>query len=222
MTPFFTALALSNLGQLAVERGEADEARGWFIEALALSRQAGDGWLIADALAGLAAAATLRNLPSLAARWLGAAHAYFAAIGTTDAAHHRLFARTESTVRASLSAADFAVAWTGGEELSLDQAVIEATDPTVLTSPALQPASTGGRHAGSAYNLTVRELEVLRLLVAGQSNPQIAEALFISPRTATTHVTNILTKLGVPSRTAAATAALAAGLVTLGPATRSD
>jgi predicted ATPase/DNA-binding CsgD family transcriptional regulator len=212
---FLTALALGNLGQLAVERGEADEARAWFLEALTLSRQANDGWMVADALVGLAAAATLRNQPSLAARWLGAAHAYFVAIGATGAAHHRLFARTESTVRASLSAADFTAAWNYGGELSLDQAVLEAIDPTVLSAPALQPAPTGGRRAGSAYNLTERELEVLRLLVAGQSNPQIAETLFISPRTATTHVTNILAKLGVPSRTAAATAALASGLVPL-------
>jgi predicted ATPase/DNA-binding CsgD family transcriptional regulator len=212
---FLTALALSNLGQLAVERGEADEARGWFLEALALARRADNGWLIADALTGLAAAVALRDQPALAARWLGAVHACLAAIGTTDAAHHGLFARTESTVRARLSVADFTAAWTAGEQLSLDRAVREATDPAVMTSPALPGGPAGGRRAGSGYNLTEREVEVLRLLVAGQSNPQIAEALYISPRTATTHVTNILTKLGVSTRTAAATTALAAGLVTL-------
>jgi DNA-binding NarL/FixJ family response regulator len=61
--------------------------------------------------------------------------------------------------------------------------------------------------------LTPREVEVLRLLVAGQSNPQIAESLFISPRTATTHVTNILAKLGVDSRTEAAAHAVRDGLI---------
>jgi tetratricopeptide (TPR) repeat protein len=111
---FLTALALSNLGQLAVERGEGDEARGWFLEALALSRQAGDGWMIADALAGLAAVATLWHQPTLAARSLGAAQAYFTAIGATEAAHHRLFTRTESSVRSSLSAAEFTAAWAAG------------------------------------------------------------------------------------------------------------
>jgi DNA-binding NarL/FixJ family response regulator len=61
--------------------------------------------------------------------------------------------------------------------------------------------------------LTPRELDVLRLLIDGQSNPQIAEALFISPRTATTHVTNILAKLGVTNRTEAAARAIRDGLV---------
>jgi DNA-binding NarL/FixJ family response regulator len=65
----------------------------------------------------------------------------------------------------------------------------------------------------SATGLTPRELDVLRLLVAGRSNPQIAEALFISPRTATTHVSNILAKLGVESRTEAAARAIRDGLL---------
>jgi DNA-binding NarL/FixJ family response regulator len=60
--------------------------------------------------------------------------------------------------------------------------------------------------------LTPREVEVLRLLVEGRSNPEIAEALFISLRTVTTHVTNILAKLGAQSRTEAATYAVRRGL----------
>jgi DNA-binding CsgD family transcriptional regulator len=55
--------------------------------------------------------------------------------------------------------------------------------------------------------LTPRELEVLRLLVQGRSNRQIAEQLFISGKTASVHVTNILTKLGVHSRLEAAATA---------------
>jgi DNA-binding CsgD family transcriptional regulator len=53
-------------------------------------------------------------------------------------------------------------------------------------------------------NLTARELEVLRLLVEGRSNRQIAEQLFISNKTASVHVTNLLAKLGVHSRLEAA------------------
>lgn len=56
----------------------------------------------------------------------------------------------------------------------------------------------------SATGLTERELEVLRLLAAGRSNREIGESLFISPKTASVHVSNILTKLDVSSRTAAA------------------
>ena len=61
--------------------------------------------------------------------------------------------------------------------------------------------------------LTQRELDVLRLIVDGQPDREIAETLFISPRTVTTHVTNILNKLGVNSRSAAVAYAVRNGLV---------
>ena len=51
--------------------------------------------------------------------------------------------------------------------------------------------------------LTAREREILVLIADGESNHEIADRLFISYRTAKTHVSNILTKLGVPSRAAA-------------------
>ena len=60
--------------------------------------------------------------------------------------------------------------------------------------------------------LTPRELEVLRLLVEGRSNRQIAEQLFISAKTASVHVTNLLSKLGVHSRLEAAALARRLGL----------
>jgi DNA-binding NarL/FixJ family response regulator len=60
--------------------------------------------------------------------------------------------------------------------------------------------------------LTPRELEVLRLLVEGRSNRQIAEQLFISGKTASVHVTNLLSKLGVHSRLEAAAMARRLGL----------
>ena len=60
--------------------------------------------------------------------------------------------------------------------------------------------------------LTPRELEVLRLLVEGRSNRQIAETLFISGKTAGVHVTNLMAKLGVHSRLEAAATARRHGL----------
>jgi DNA-binding CsgD family transcriptional regulator/tetratricopeptide (TPR) repeat protein len=57
------------------------------------------------------------------------------------------------------------------------------------------------------FGLTEREREILVLLAAGRSNPQIAGALFISPKTASVHVSNILAKLGVGSRVEAAAVA---------------
>ena len=60
--------------------------------------------------------------------------------------------------------------------------------------------------------LTARELDVLHLVTEGYSNAEIAEALFISPRTASMHVGHILQKLGVSSRAAATGYALRHGL----------
>ena len=66
--------------------------------------------------------------------------------------------------------------------------------------------------APSALSLTPRELEVLRLVADGCTNRQIAEHLFISTKTASVHVSNILTKLQVTNRGEAAAAARRLGL----------
>jgi DNA-binding NarL/FixJ family response regulator len=62
--------------------------------------------------------------------------------------------------------------------------------------------------------LTRRELEILSLLSTGSTNREIADSLFLSIRTIDTHVSNIITKLGVNSRHAAVEAAQARGLIT--------
>jgi DNA-binding CsgD family transcriptional regulator len=64
--------------------------------------------------------------------------------------------------------------------------------------------------------LTDRERDVLRLLGQGKTNPEIAAALFISPRTAGVHVTHILHKLDATTRVQAATIAERAGLLDAG------
>ncbi len=61
--------------------------------------------------------------------------------------------------------------------------------------------------------MTPREREVLRLLAEGLTNRQIASRLVVSEHTVHRHVTNILRKLDVPSRTAAAALAAQAGLL---------
>ena len=63
------------------------------------------------------------------------------------------------------------------------------------------------------HGLTPREVEVLQLVAQRWTDKEIAQALFLSPRTVTTHVTSILNKLGVASRREAGTVAMRDGLV---------
>jgi DNA-binding NarL/FixJ family response regulator len=58
----------------------------------------------------------------------------------------------------------------------------------------------GGGDAGGVASLTRRELDIARRIVDRQTNRQIAEELFLSPRTVETHVRNIFGKLGADSR----------------------
>lgn len=79
------------------------------------------------------------------------------------------------------------------------------------------PAEVGARLAGrvTGQELTPRELDVLRAIVDGRSNKEIAHALSLSEGTVKFHVNNILAKLGVSDRTQAATEALRRGFVRL-------
>jgi DNA-binding NarL/FixJ family response regulator len=74
------------------------------------------------------------------------------------------------------------------------------------------PAAAGGPAPAAQLGLTPREAEVLALVAAGRSNRQIAQQLFISPKTASVHVSNILAKLGVAGRVEAAAIAHRLGL----------
>lgn len=91
-------------------------------------------------------------------------------------------------------------------ELQLDPAVARRLTLSLRATPRDEPKA----------ELTTRELEVLRLLGAGKANKEIAAELSISERTARTHVSNILGKLGLTSRTQAALWAVREGLVKVG------
>ncbi len=82
---------------------------------------------------------------------------------------------------------------------------------TLAGDPAAQAADPG-EQARHQYGLTARELEVLRLVAIGRSNRDIAAELFISAKTASVHMSNIMAKLGVASRVEAAALAYRLGL----------
>ena len=73
-----------------------------------------------------------------------------------------------------------------------------------LLAPTACPGTPSPAAPAPPYGLAGRELTVLRLLAAGRANSQIGTELFISPKTAGVHVSNILRKLGVSNRVQAA------------------
>jgi len=78
-----------------------------------------------------------------------------------------------------------------------------------LLNPAAQPDDEGQR---LLQMLTPREVEVLGLVAEGLTNPQVAQRLFLSPRTVQRHLNSVYHKIGVSSRTAATRFALEHGL----------
>ncbi len=99
-------------------------------------------------------------------------------------------------VRGALTNAAFDEAWAAGQRLTLDQAMAEAL--ALMREPAVEP------HPAASFDLTRREREVLALVGQRLTDPEIAERLFISTKTASNHVSNILTKLGAANRREAA------------------
>jgi DNA-binding CsgD family transcriptional regulator len=144
-----------------------------------------------------------------AARISGAAAAFRESVGDSlfleEDANLRM--RFEQ-IRSALGDADFTAAWEAGRTVPFDLAVAEAIALADAALVAHRPAP-----AQPIAGLSIREIEVLRLLADGQADKAIAGALFISPRTASSHVAAIIAKLGVESRTAAVAFALRSGLV---------
>ena len=100
----------------------------------------------------------------------------------------------------------------GAAELASAARALEALGavPAVREVRRLQASST--LPSALPGGLTAREAEVLRLVAAGRSNPEIAAALVLSTKTVARHLSNIFTKLDVPTRTAAAAYAFDHGL----------
>jgi DNA-binding CsgD family transcriptional regulator/tetratricopeptide (TPR) repeat protein len=138
-----------------------------------------------------------------AAAWRELGNRHETAVVLTDAASTALAANNRPGARSRLREARAIATELGAEPLLAR--IGDLVDRGRLGDLAAAPAR-------NAFDLTRRELDVLRLLARGRSNPQIAEELFITANTVATHVTRILTKLSVATRTEAASQAHQAGL----------
>jgi non-specific serine/threonine protein kinase len=211
---FGAALARRFLGQIARAAGEPARAAGLFRDSLRVDPRRAQIWHVAGALEGYALAMG-SDRAELAAQLLGAAAALRDAGSVPiEPALAGEFARDVDAVRSRLGPARFEELWVAGRRLTAAEAIaaIDAAGIEPVAAPADPIAASG---------LSPRELEVLRLLAAGRSSREIAADLFISPRTATTHVGNILGKLDVESRAAAIATAYRLGILAA-PAPASD
>ena len=209
--PLGEAYALANLGLSRHVMGERRRAAALYRASLVLHRDVGDPWETAALLGQVAALAAEAGHGAQAARLLGAMEGLYETTGTSPQPYHGdHLDPAVAEARARLGPDGYETAHRAGRQLPLASAIEEA----VAVAAALEAElAEGARQAPAAGGLTPREAEVLRLLVAGRSNPEIAEALFITRATARTHVANILAKLGVGSRTEAADVAHRRGLV---------
>ncbi|MDQ3779694.1 MAG: LuxR C-terminal-related transcriptional regulator [Chloroflexota bacterium] len=200
--------ALINLGRIARDRGDYARAAARYDESLSLHLTEGDEMRIAGCLNGLAIVAAMAGHAERAARLFGAISALRDESGAAVPRHGGRYDRALAAARAALGEQAFDAAWSTGRALPMAETVAEAR--AVVTAVARAAPASAMRD--ERFPLTPREVEVLRLIVAGRSNPAIAADLFISVRTAQTHVTNILAKLQVGSRTEAAAIAVQRGL----------
>jgi non-specific serine/threonine protein kinase len=194
VVPIFAAsvaIARAHLGRL-------DEAASVLVESVDTRTMTASSMPVADVLRAGATIAALQGNVVLAARLAGAASKVWAEeADELDAGDILLAERTMTLVRR------------GAREIDVELALREggATDPVVLLGsleellaapPGPVAPTTGARLRHG--ELTRREIEILTLVGQGRSDPEIAQALFISPKTASVHVANIKGKLGVGSR----------------------
>jgi predicted ATPase/DNA-binding CsgD family transcriptional regulator len=201
--------SLRDLGDVARDQGNHLDSLAFYRESLATLGDYRDLPVVVDVLEGAALAAVVWRQPERATRLLGAAEAFRDQFGAefsvpTDRAAHD---RTLSTIRLTLPEAEIRAVWEAGRQLTLTEAMDE------IHALALPETATAETVDPTAVRLSPREKEVLRQLAAGQTDREIAATLYLSVRTVEAHVARIHAKLGVRTRTAAVTIAVASGLV---------
>ncbi len=200
--------SLRDLGDIARDRSDHAGAVGYYRDSLALLGEQGDPRVVVDALDGSALAAAAWGQPERAALLLGAAEAAREQLGVAVVlpADRAARERAVAMVRAALGEPGLRAAWSAGRGHPLATAIAEVQ---AMALPTAAGEETGDHHG---VRLSPREQEVLGLVAAGKADREIAEALYISVRTAEGHVARLLAKLGAPTRAAAVRTAVAAGL----------
>jgi predicted ATPase/DNA-binding NarL/FixJ family response regulator len=207
------ATTLSNLGVAYLRRGDLDEAERAGRESLTLRQEMGDQEGIATSLERLAEVMVARQQVARAVRLWAASAALRDAIGAPLAPAERAsYDVIVTAARAALSDDRFGTIWGAGRELTTAEAVAEALRDEIAPTPLPEISVPRQTAPPLAVNLSPRELDVLRLLDE-YSDREIADHLSIGARTVSTHVTNIMNKFGVNSRTAAVAFAIRRGLI---------
>ncbi len=195
-----------HLADVARAAGNLADAMTLYQECLSLNWDRQDLENVSWSLAGLAVIAAADGQLDLAVRLMGLADLFEERTGAPLTPHIR---------RDHELAVHTLIAGVGAERYATIRASVRDAEPAVEIGAAL--ALT--RHETSENapflagpGLTPREREVLRMMAAGQSNRAIADVLFVSLGTVKVHVTHILAKLGVTSRSAAAAYAHRHGL----------
>lgn len=202
-----TAAAAIRLAHVLIDREETTSARELVADSGALESAAESPTEMAATFEVLARLALDQGATERAVRLLGRANAIRA--DSNAPAEQWEVERRESVRRAtqeSLGESRFAAACEAGRNLLDEQVLAEALAAAAAPEPAPSDDAL-------PFGLTAREIEVLRLVAEGMPDREIAEALFVSRRTIGGHVTNILNKLGVGSRAAAAAIAVRDGIV---------
>jgi predicted ATPase/DNA-binding CsgD family transcriptional regulator len=192
-------------------RGQLASAAEAVAEALALERAARSDEGVSTCLAILAVQAAAVGLPEASIRLLRTAARMKDRLGLSFDFPERVdYDRARHEARSQIREAAFQAAWDTGWARTLEEA--EADVEAVLAAGRSQPEVTKCE-ARDETGLTPRDREILRLVAQGRSNREIAETLFISVPTVKRHLTNILGKLELPSRSALNTYAHTRGLV---------
>ena len=202
------AESLAILGRVVMVQGDGAAARNLYEGSLIIARELNHLWLIASCLEGLAALVAEQGQFAWAAQLWGAAESLRTTIGVPIPAIERAdYERAVAASRAALREGIFATRWSEGRSMTSEQAL--AAQGMVISSPASPKAAPATYPAG----LTQREVEVLRLVVLGMTNTQIAHKLIVSEKTVATHLTHIFNKTNSENRAAATAFAIRHGLV---------